>query len=261
MHLISRGQAQRSLCIHIGAPRGKRRRRQCVRHSQLVSIHNVNLSVGEAGRERKILDNIHFTVAPGELHMVVGPNGCGKSTMLRLIGGLATCDSGQVEVEGPCAFVFQNPDNQVVMPTTAAEVALGTGTQHLSNADVVAKVRSALERVGMWDFAEVSTSTLSGGQKQRLAIASALAQGPPAPKVLLLDELTTFLDAEDAQAVLESVHSVVAGADRVAAIWVTHRLEELQFADHVTYMDGGRVLRTGSPQHMLGYLRALGAAV
>lgn len=69
------------------------------------------------------------------------------------------------------------------MPTAAAEVALGTGTQRLSNEEVIAKVKGALECVGMWDFAEVSTATLSGGQKQRLAIASALAQGPPAPKV------------------------------------------------------------------------------
>lgn len=69
------------------------------------------------------------------------------------------------------------------MPTAAAEVALGTGTQRLSNTQVIAKVRGALESVGMWEFAEVSTATLSGGQKQRLAIASALAQGPPKPKV------------------------------------------------------------------------------
>lgn len=190
----------------------------------------------------------------------------------------------QLLQDGPCAFVFQNPDNQVVMPTTAAEVALGTGMQRLSNDAVVAKVKSALERVGMWEFAEVSTSTLSGGQKQRLAIASALAQGPPTPKarspsptpppwqphvrltlallqVLLLDELTTFLDAEDAQAVLESVRDVVASSEGAAAIWVTHRLEELQYADHVTYMEAGRVQRAGTPRQMLSYLRALGAAV
>jgi energy-coupling factor transport system ATP-binding protein len=85
--------------------------------------------------------------------------------------------------EGPCAFVFQNPDNQVVMPTVAAEVALGTGREKLPNDVVVARVKDALKRVNLWDLAEVSTATLSGGQKQRLAIASALAQGPPSPKV------------------------------------------------------------------------------
>lgn len=79
-------------------------------------------------------------------------------------------------------------------------------------------------------------------------------------QVLLLDELTTFLDSEDALSVLECVREVVKAGD-VAAIWVTHRLEELQHADHVTYMEGGRVQRAGKPPQMLAYLRALGAAV
>lgn len=78
--------------------------------------------------------------------------------------------------------------------------------------------------------------------------------------MLLLDELTTFLDSEDALSVLKSVREVVAASD-VAAIWVTHRLEELQFADHVTYMETGRVQRAGKPPQMLAYLRTLGAAV
>lgn len=71
------------------------------------------------------------------------------------------------------------------MPTVAAEVALGTGQQGLSGAALVERVLSALRRMRMEEFAEVATATLSGGQKQRLAIATALAQGPPAPKVLM----------------------------------------------------------------------------
>jgi ABC-type thiamine transport system ATPase subunit len=84
---------------------------------------------------------------------------------------------------GPCAFVFQNPDNQIVMPTVASEVALGTGAQKLTNEEVCDRVYAALDKVNMTDFAEASTGTLSGGQKQRTAIAAALAQGPPAPQV------------------------------------------------------------------------------
>lgn len=73
-------ESSRRTCIHSGGYRGKRRRRLCIPQSQLVSIQNVSLSVGEEGRQRKILDNIHFSLSPGELHMVVGPNGCGKVT-------------------------------------------------------------------------------------------------------------------------------------------------------------------------------------
>ena len=79
--------------------------------------------------------------------------------------------------------MFQNPDNQIVMPTVAAEVALGTGAQQLSNEEVCKKVFAVLDKVNMAEFAEVATGTLSGGQKQRTAIAAALAQGPPAPQV------------------------------------------------------------------------------
>jgi hypothetical protein len=85
--------------------------------------------------------------------------------------------------QGPCAFVFQNPDNQIVMPTVASEVALGTGEQKLTNEEVSKRVFAVLEKVNMTEFAEVSTGTLSGGQKQRTAIAAALAQGPPTPQV------------------------------------------------------------------------------
>jgi energy-coupling factor transporter ATP-binding protein EcfA2 len=85
--------------------------------------------------------------------------------------------------EGPCAFVFQNPDNQIVMPTVASEVGLGTGEQKLTNEEVSKRVFAVLDKVNMAEFAEVSTGTLSGGQKQRTAIAAALAQGPPAPQV------------------------------------------------------------------------------
>ena len=88
--------------------------------------------------------------------------------------------------DGPCAFVFQNPDHQMVMPTVAAEVALGTGAAPLPRDKLHEIVEQCLRRVRLWDLAEASTATLSGGQKQRLAIAAALAQGPPAPKVRAL---------------------------------------------------------------------------
>ena len=79
-------------------------------------------------------------------------------------------------------------------------------------------------------------------------------------QVLLLDELTTFLDKEDAANVLRVVKEVVAEARGVAAVWVTHRFDELQHADDVTYMDSGQVQRSGSPGQILRYLRSLGAA-
>jgi energy-coupling factor transport system ATP-binding protein len=78
-------------------------------------------------------------------------------------------------------------------------------------------------------------------------------------QLLLLDELTTFLDVEDAESVLEAVRGVISEARGVAAVWVTHRLEELPHADRVTYMEEGKVQRSGSPAQILRHLRSLGA--
>lgn len=179
-----------------------------------------------------------------------------------------------------------------------------------------AAVAHALRQVGLADLAERPVSSLSGGQKQRVAIAGALAESP---QVLLMDELTTFLDYEDQLNVLRCVRSIVDGeafrepspgtpsastsgggsgsgvgdngqeyqrrggaramgpaggsggtpcggsgaasTGGVTALWVTHRLEELEYADYVSYMDGGRIVFSGTPAEMRSFLRSLGAVL
>nr|XP_029120860.1 ABC transporter I family member 10 isoform X3 [Elaeis guineensis] len=99
-----------------------------------------------------------------------------------------------MHVNRPRSFVFQNPDHQVVMPTVEADVAFGLGKFSLTLNEVRSRVSKALDAVGMLEYSQRPIQTLSGGQKQRVAIAGALAE---ACKVLLLDELTTFLDEND----------------------------------------------------------------
>lgn len=143
------------------------------------------------------------------------------------------------------------------MPTAGADVAFGLGRWGLSDAAVDAAVADALALVGLAAFASRPTHELSGGQKQRVAIAGALASSPA---VLLLDELTTFLDAEDAAAVLKAVRAATR-ARGVAALWVTHRLDELAAADAASLMEDGRVVATGGPREVAAALRARGAVV
>ncbi|GHP05433.1 hypothetical protein PPROV_000418400 [Pycnococcus provasolii] len=100
-------------------------------------------------------------------------------------------------------------------------------------------VDDALERVRLEGFACAPTGTLSGGQRQRVAVAGTLV-------VLLLDELTSYLDPEDAEAVLDAVRASCRGPRAAAAIWVTHRLDELLKCDRATYIDDGKVLLSGS---------------
>lgn len=135
------------------------------------------------------------------------------------------------------------------MPTAEADVAFGLGHLDLTEEEVKSRVYTSLQAVGMSEYGQRPVQTLSGGQKQRVAIAGALAESS---RVLLLDELTTFLDEADQMGVLEAVRNVVGGS--VTALWVTHRLEELDFADGAVYMEDGRVVLSGSVEDVKRYI-------
>lgn len=222
-----------------------------------VVLHQVSASVGKGTKRRQVLRNCDFAVKRGTLHMLLGANGCGKSTLLRAAGGLLAIDSGTVTTEQPAGFVFQNPDHQVVLPTAASDVAFSLGRYDLDEADVALTVDAALAAVGLSGYQTRSSHTLSGGERQRLAVAGALVQ---APAVLLLDELTSFLDGGDQTAVLQAVRAAVDDTG-ITAIWVTHRLEELQWADGASFMDDGKVVVSGGTAVVTNHLRRLGAPI
>ncbi|XP_010270393.1 PREDICTED: ABC transporter I family member 10, chloroplastic isoform X2 [Nelumbo nucifera] len=160
-----------------------------------IEGRNVNYSVRtKHGKWVPILKDCSLRIPAGQLWMLLGPNGCGKSTLLKVLAGLLNPTHGTIYVERPKSYVFQNPDHQVVMPTVEADVAFGLGKFNLTKEEVRSRVAKALDSVGMSDYLRRPVQTLSGGQKQRVAIAGALAE---ACKVLLLDELTTFLDEND----------------------------------------------------------------
>ncbi|KAK1298091.1 hypothetical protein QJS10_CPB14g00905 [Acorus calamus] len=219
------------------------RQRQCsIPSSFSIEAHNLSFNISRHNKFVPILKNCSLQVPPGQLWMLLGPNGCGKSTLLKILAGVLHPSDGTVNVNRPNSFVFQNPDHQVVMPTVEADVAFGLGKFSLGSDEVRCRVAKALEAVGMIEYLQSPVQTLSGGQKQRVAIAGALAE---ACKVLLLDELTTFLDENDQMGVINAVKKCVRGPEQVAALWVTHRLEELKYADGAVYMEDGRVIMQG----------------
>jgi len=128
------------------------------------------------------------------------------------------------------------------MPTVESDVSFGLGKLNLPLDEVRSRVLKSLDAVGMLSYSQRPIQTLSGGQKQRVAIAGALAE---ASKVLLLDELTTFLDEHDQMGVIKAVRNSVAADGEVAALWVTHRLEELKYADGAIYMEDGQIIIQG----------------
>ena len=212
-----------------------------------ISLTHLQVTRGQPGSTdaKHVLVDVNLEVGRGEIHALLGPNGCGKSTLLDAVRGKIKPTRGEVHVRVPTdkiAFVPQNPDHNVVMPTAGADVAFALsarGERDEDDGHVMKAVDDALERVRLEGFACAPTGTLSGGQRQRVAVAGTLV-------VLLLDELTSYLDPEDAEAVLDAVRASCRGPRAAAAIWVTHRLDELLKCDRATYIDDGKVLLSGS---------------
>lgn len=176
--------------------------------------------------------------------MLVGSNGSGKSTLLRLIAGLLDPQAGSIELAGRAALVFQNPDHQLLLPSCSSDLLLGLPAG-LAEQDRQRRVTTALEQVGLAGLLPRPVHTLSGGQKQRLAIAGTLASGAD---LLLLDEPTALLDPASQRETLALVWDLCHRAARpLTALWITHRLAELERCDGAALMEHGRVgpWRTG----------------
>lgn len=150
------------------------------------------------------LHNVSFHIGHGEKVALLGMNGAGKSTLLQLTDGLLLPSEGTVNVGGipvtkktlshvrqAVGIVFQNPDDQLFMPTVEEDVAFGPMNMKLPREEVDQRVRKALEAVGCADLAKRSPMQLSGGQKRRVAIATVLSMEP---SILVLDEPTSNLD-------------------------------------------------------------------
>ncbi|WP_448561903.1 energy-coupling factor ABC transporter ATP-binding protein [Trichothermofontia sp.] len=191
-----------------------------------------------------VLDHCSLTVPQGEFWMLLGTNGSGKSTLLRLLAGLLTPQSGHTQALQPVGFVFQNPDHQLVMPTVGADVAFGLVAEQLTPTQVRERVWEALVAVGLAEFERRPIYALSGGQKQRVAIAGAIARHS---QVLLLDEPTALLDPDSQRDLVSRVQALVKQRG-ITALWVTHRLEELDYCDGAFLLQDGRVISQGDPQ-------------
>ena len=170
--------------------------------------------------------------------MLVGGNGSGKSTLLRLLAGLLQPSGGSISCHSPPALVFQNPDHQLLLPSCGSDLQLSLPPE-LSPAERRRAVGEALQLVGLSGMDARPIHSLSGGQKQRLAIAGALASGA---SLLLLDEPTALLDPLSQDEILTLMHRLTQQRERpLSALWVTHRLEELERCDGAALMQQGRV--------------------
>lgn len=224
----------------------------------IIDVKNLSFRYKESQEYYDVKD-ITFHVKRGEWLSIVGHNGSGKSTTVRLIDGLLEAESGEIVIDGQrlteenvwnirrqIGMVFQNPDNQFVGATVEDDVAFGLENQGLSRQEMKKRVEEALALVGMLDFKKREPARLSGGQKQRVAIAGVVALRPA---ILILDEATSMLDPEGRRELIGTVKGIRKDYD-MTVISITHDLEEVAMSDRVLIMKKGEIESTSSPREL-----------
>ena len=209
--------------------------------------------------EKFTLNDVSFHVKQGEWLSIIGHNGSGKSTTVRLIDGLLEAESGDIYISGDkltadnvwekrrlIGMVFQNPDNQFVGATVEDDVAFGLENQGVPLEEMRVRVQEALELVGMASFKKREPARLSGGQKQRVAIAGIVALRP---NIVILDEATSMLDPEGRLELIRIVKEIK-DEHNMTVISITHDLDEVALSDRVIVMKNGQIESTSTPAEL-----------
>jgi polar amino acid transport system ATP-binding protein len=210
-----------------------------------------------------VLNDVNFTVEPGEIVAVMGPSGCGKSTFIRCVNRLVEPDEGQILFQGQpvhelgeaelekvrrnIGFVFQH-FNLINRLSVRQNISLGLVRKGMEIKEAYQKAHYALEEVDLLDLAEVNVTNLSGGEKQRVGLARALVLEPD---LILLDEPTASLDPILVRDVLEIMEEIARENDDRSMIVVTHEVTfARRVADRVLFMDQGRFIESGPPEEI-----------
>jgi biotin transport system ATP-binding protein/energy-coupling factor transport system ATP-binding protein len=238
-----------------------------------MTIKITGLSFKYEKREETVLQNIDLDIHKGQYVAIIGPNGCGKTTLIKHFNGLLSPGAGDVFIDGintrdskalpkirqKLGMVFQNPDSQIVGMSVEEDVAFGPGNLQLPSAEIRRRLKNALQKVGLSAYAHRAPHTLSSGEKQLVAIAGVLAMEPDH---IILDEPTAHLapfESKRILKVLKGLHS-----QGLTVVHVSHDVDELVDAQRIILMDGGRVRADGGPAEIftrIDYLQELGLEV
>lgn len=226
--------------------------------TNIIEVKNLKYKYNQED-EQYTLNDVSFHVKQGEWLSIIGHNGSGKSTTVRLIDGLLEAESGDIYIDGDAltvdnvwdkrrliGMVFQNPDNQFVGATVEDDVAFGLENQGIPLEEMRSRVDEALELVGMTDFKTREPARLSGGQKQRVAIAGVVALRP---KIIILDEATSMLDPEGRLDLIKIVREIKE-RHGMTVISITHDLDEVALSDRVIVMKNGQVESISTPNEL-----------
>ena len=237
----------------------------------ILEVKNLNY-IYSAGTpfEHKALDNISFSVVPGEFIGIIGHTGSGKSTLMQQLNGLLKPTSGQVLLDGVdiwsdkkltrqarfrVGLVFQYPEYQLFEETVYRDIAFGPKNMGLDEKEIDRRVREAAGFVGLTaEQLEVSPFDLSGGQKRRVAIAGVIAMEP---EVLILDEPTAGLDPVGRAEILGNIEAY-RRARNATIMMVSHSMEDVaRLTDRLLVMNGSKLAMDGTPAEVFTHAEEL----
>lgn len=217
--------------------------------------------------DEKVIKGIDLKIEKGSYVAILGHNGCGKSTLAKLLCGILAPNGGQILVDGmdtadeelsfdirkKCGMVFQNPDNQLVASVVEEDVAFAPENLGLPREVIRARVDKALETVDMTAYAKHATHKLSGGQKQRIAIAGILAMSP---ECIVFDEATAMLDPSGRKEIVAAMKKLNAEIG-ITVVTITHYMNEAVEADRIIVMNRGEIIADGTPKEIFSEVEKL----
>lgn len=225
-----------------------------------------NLFYTYPGAEKHILENINLVIERGDFVVLTGPSGCGKTTLCRclngliphfyggkfngtvIVDGLSVKDHSISELAQHVGFVFQNPENQLFALSVEKDIAFGLENLALPRAEIIKKVKWAMNMTGVTELREKAPHELSGGQQQRVAIACVLSMNP---QVMVLDEPTSFLDPMSSKKLFEVIQTLNKET-KLTIVLVEHRLDLLStYAKRIIVMNEGKIIADGFPRDIL----------
>jgi energy-coupling factor transport system ATP-binding protein len=229
--------------------------------SALIEINNLYFQyLHNQSQGGWILNGINLTIQQGEFVAILGPNGCGKSTLAKHFNALLVPSGGEVFINGldtqdeqnhldirqTIGMIFQNPDNQIISTIVEEDVAFAPENLGLKPSEIRRRVDWALSAVDMLDYRSHTPFKLSGGQKQRVAIAGILAMHP---QCIVLDEPTSMLDPKGRTDVMKTIEQLNRELG-ITIVLITHHMEEAARAKRVVVLDHGQVALDDEPANV-----------
>ncbi|MHA1146334.1 MAG: energy-coupling factor ABC transporter ATP-binding protein [Candidatus Helarchaeota archaeon] len=235
----------------------------------IITVKDLNFKYSQRKNHAFKLENISFKIKKGEKFALSGPNGSGKTTILRLLVNLNKRDSGEIFINGvelkkkteweirkKIGYLFQNPEDQIFSPTVREEVAFGPRNLGYSEDEVKDIVYSSLKAVEMLDYINNVPVNLSFGQKKRVALAAILAMKP---EILLLDEPFVNLDNHGVLSLLRILEKLRKEQD-LTIIFTSHDYHFIEsYADKILVLNSGKAIFYGSPKEGFSQKRIIDA--